>query len=43
MPFEGGQLQPSEIAALLHAEGFRDFDLVEMTATILGEIGRAHV
>ena len=37
MPFEGGQLQPSEIAALLHEAGFRDFDLVEMTATILGE------
>lgn len=37
MPFEGKVLQPSEIAALLHKVGFRDFDLVEMTATLLAE------
>lgn len=37
MPFEGPQLQPQDIARELHKLGFRDFDLVEMTATILGE------
>lgn len=37
MPFEGKILQPSEIAELLHQLGWRDFDLVEMTAVILAE------
>lgn len=37
MPFDGTQLQPYEIAELLHRLGWRDLDLVEMTATILAE------
>lgn len=37
MPFAGTKLAPETIAEKLHALGFRDLDLVEMVATILGE------
>jgi len=35
--YAGEQLAPSEVARRLHKAGFRDFDLVEMLATLLGE------
>lgn len=35
--FKGRQLQPVELAMRLHKVGFRDFDLVEMVATLLSE------
>lgn len=37
MPLAGLKLEPELIAEKLHALGFRDMDLVEMTATILSE------
>lgn len=38
MPYGGDKLPPEEIARLLYHEGgFRDFDLIEMTATVLAE------
>lgn len=37
MPFEGRQVQPKEIAALCHAQGWRDQDLVKIVATSLAE------
>lgn len=39
MPYGGDRLEPYEIAELLHNVGFRDLDLVEMVATVLGESG----
>lgn len=38
MPYGGDKLAPEEIARLLYYEGgFRDHDLIEMTATVLAE------
>lgn len=37
MPYAGPTLLPREVAALLHDTGWRDENLIKMTATILGE------